>query len=158
MHVLLESTDVSENESCDSDYEDNIPLSDYIKIMKNISEQSPISCRTRTQLKEKPWVPASSRREVFDLEDYENTPDEGDGIFEIESTIKLGTRTKNCVGMNVTQDQSQCFNKLLPICSTPKNPKVQLSENSIQMPSPIEISHSENAVSVNIVILCPDLL
>ena len=30
MHVLLESTDVSENESCDSDYEDNIPL-------KNIS-------------------------------------------------------------------------------------------------------------------------
>ena len=38
MHVLLESTDVSENESCDSDYEDNIPSNDYIKIMKNISE------------------------------------------------------------------------------------------------------------------------
>ena len=38
MHVLLESNDVSENESCDSDYEDNIPLSDYIKIIKNISE------------------------------------------------------------------------------------------------------------------------
>ena len=66
-------------------------MSDYIKIMKNISEQSPISCRTRTQLKENPWVPASSRREVFDLEHYENTPDECDGIFEIESTIELGT-------------------------------------------------------------------
>ena len=104
IHVFLESTDVSKNESCDSDYEDNIPLSDYIEIMKNISERSPISFRTRTQLKEKPWVPASSRREVFDLEDYENTPDEGDGVFEIESTIRSGTRTKSCVAMNVTQD------------------------------------------------------
>ena len=59
------------------------------------------------------------------------------------------------VGMNVTQDQSPCFNKLLPICSTSKNTKVQLSEISIQMPSPIEISHSENAVSVNIVTSLP---
>ena len=83
------------------------------------------------------------------MEDYENNPDEGDGIFEIDSTIELGTRSKKCVGMNVTQDQYPCFNKLLPICSTPKNPNVQLSENSIEMPSPIEISHSENAVSVN---------
>ena len=92
------------------------------------------------------------------MEDYENTSDEGDGVFEIESTIKLGTRTKDCVGMNVTQDQSPCFNKLLPICSAPKNAKVQLSENSIQMPSPIEISHSENAVSVNIITPLPNLL
>ena len=38
MCVLLESEDIPDNESCDSDYEDNIPLSDYIKIMKNISE------------------------------------------------------------------------------------------------------------------------
>ena len=38
MCVLLESADIPENESSDSDYEDNIPLSDYIKIMKNISE------------------------------------------------------------------------------------------------------------------------
>ena len=83
------------------------------------------------------------------LEDYENTPDEGDGIFEIDSTIELGTRSRKCVGMNVTQDQYPCFNKSLPICSTPKNPIVQLSENSIETPSPIEISHSENAVSVN---------
>ena len=67
MCVLLESADIPDNESCDSDYEDNIPLSDYIEIMKNISERSPISCRTRTQLKEKPWVPAGSRRKVFDF-------------------------------------------------------------------------------------------
>ena len=53
--------------------------------------------------------------------------------------------------MNVTQEKSPCFNKLLPICSTPKNPNGQLSDNSIQMASPIEISHSENAVNVNIV-------
>ena len=39
--------------------------------------------------------------------------------------------------MNVTQDQYPCFNKLLSICNTPKNPNVQLSENSIEMPSPI---------------------
>ena len=74
-----------------------------------------------------------------------------DGIFQIESTFQSGTRTKNCVGMNVTQDQSPCFNKLLPICSRPKNPNMQLSENSIEIPSPIEISHSENAMSVNII-------
>ena len=91
MCVLLESEDIPDNESCDSDYEDNIPLSDYIEIMKDISEWSPISCRTRTWLKEKPWVPAGSRRKVFDLEDYEKNPDEGDGIFEIDSTIELGT-------------------------------------------------------------------
>ena len=34
MCVLLESADIPDNESCDIDYEDNIPLSDYIKIMK----------------------------------------------------------------------------------------------------------------------------
>ena len=83
------------------------------------------------------------------MEDYENTPDEGDGIFEIDSNIELGTRSKNCVGMNVTQGEYPCFNKLLPICSTPKNPNVQLSENLIAMPSLIEISHSENTFSVN---------
>ena len=38
MCVLLESEDIPDNESCDSDYEDNIPLSDYIEIIKNISE------------------------------------------------------------------------------------------------------------------------
>ena len=64
MCVLLESEDIP-YESCDSDYEDNIPLSDYIEIMKDISEQSPISCRTRTQLKENPWVPAGSRRKYL---------------------------------------------------------------------------------------------
>ena len=85
------------------------------------------------------------------MEDYENNPDEGDGIFEIDSTIELGTRSKKCIGLNVTQDQYPCFNKLLPICSTPKIPNVQLSEKSIEMPSPIEISHSQNAVSVNTV-------
>ena len=53
--------------------------------------------------------------------------------------------------MNVTLEQPTCFNKLVPICSTLKNPKVQLSENSIQLLSPIEISHSENAESVNII-------
>ena len=53
--------------------------------------------------------------------------------------------------MNVTQDQSPCLNKLLPISSTPNNPKVQLSQNPIQMPSPIEIAHSQNAMSVNII-------
>ena len=83
------------------------------------------------------------------MEEYENNPDEGDGIFEIDSTIELGTRSKKCVGMNVTQDQYPCFNELLPICSSPKNPYVQLSENSIEMPSPIEISDSETAISVN---------
>ena len=31
MCVLLESEDIPDNESCDSDYEDNIPLSDYIR-------------------------------------------------------------------------------------------------------------------------------
>ena len=62
-------------------------------------------------------------------------------MFEIDS--------KKCVGMNVTQDEYPCFNKLLPICSTPKNPNVQLGKNSIEMPSTIEISHSENAISVN---------
>ena len=30
---------------------------------------------------------------------------------------------------------------------------LKLSENSIEMPSPIEISHSENAVSVNTITL-----
>ena len=149
MCVLLESEDIPDNESCDSDYEDNIPLSDYIKIMENISERSPISCRTRTQLKEKPWVPAVRRRKVFDLEDYENNPDEGDGIFEIDSTVELGTRSKKCHGLNLTQDQYPSFNKILPICSTPKIPNVELSENPIEMPSPIEISHCEKAFSVN---------
>ena len=149
MCVLLESEDIPDNESCDSEYEDNIPLSDYIKIMKNISEQLPISYRTRTRLKEKPWVPAGSRRKVLDLEDYENTPDEGDGIFEIDSTIELGTRSKKCVEMNVTLDEYPRFNKLLPKCSTSKNPNMQLSEKFIEMPSPIEISHPESAFSVN---------
>ena len=37
MCVLMESEDIPDNESCDSDYQDNIPLSDYIEIMKNIS-------------------------------------------------------------------------------------------------------------------------
>ena len=83
------------------------------------------------------------------MEDYENTPDEGDEIFEIDSTIELSTRSKKCVGMNVTQDEYPCFNKLLPKCSTPKNPNVQLSEKLIEMTSPIEISHSESAFSVN---------
>ena len=82
------------------------------------------------------------------MEDYENNPDEGNGIFEIDSTIELGARSKKCVGMNLTQNEYPCFNKLLPICSTPKNPNMQLSENLIEMPS-IEISHSENAISVN---------
>ena len=61
MHILLKITDLSENESCDSDYEDNIPLNDYIRIIKNVSERSPTSCRTKTLLKEKPWVPGSKR-------------------------------------------------------------------------------------------------
>ena len=96
IHVLLENTDLSENETCDSDYEENLPLSDYIEIMNNISEWSPISCRRRTQLKKKLWVPASSRIEVFDLDDYENNPDEGDGVFEIERTIEVVQRLKMC--------------------------------------------------------------
>ena len=149
MCVLLESVDIPDNESCDSDYEDNIPLSDYIKIMENTPEISPIRCRTRTQLKEKPWVPVVRRRKVFNLEDYENNPDKGDGIFEIDSTVELGTQSKKCHRLNLTQDQYQSFNKILPICSTSKIPNVELSENLIEMPSPIEISHCEKAVSVN---------
>ena len=48
MCILFESEDIPDNKTCDSDYDDNIPLSDYIEIMKDISERSPISCRTRT--------------------------------------------------------------------------------------------------------------
>ena len=85
------------------------------------------------------------------MEDYENNTDEGDGIFEIDSTVELGTRSKKCLGLNLTQDQYPSFNKILPICSTPKIPNVELSENPIEMPSPIEISHCEKALSVNTV-------
>ena len=85
------------------------------------------------------------------MEDYENNPDEGDWIFEIDSTVELGTRSKKCLGLNPTQYQNLSFNKILPICSTPKIPNVKLSENPIEMPSPIEISNCEKAVSVNAV-------
>ena len=85
------------------------------------------------------------------MEDYENNPDEDDGIFEIDSTVELGTQSKKCHGLNLIQDQYQSFNKILPICSTPKIPNVELSENLIEMPSPIEISQCEKAISVNTV-------
>ena len=53
--------------SCDSDYEENIPLC----YLLHDEVKSPISSHTRTRLKRKPWICSTSEPLKLDLNDYE---------------------------------------------------------------------------------------